>query len=157
MSVARASGKTPLQNMQEAANEIQGRRRAPAPSICLRDYATAQSGQLISVAAKAPIVRSCYCSPIPCWLRGYISGASWCSSSAPSLSRKKDAVRILEEIDMQVQRYLLATLMPNALVAIGTWLAFEALGMERAGVWGVAAGVLHFIPYLVICVVNNAT
>jgi predicted PurR-regulated permease PerM len=66
----------------------------------------------------------------------------------PSLSRKKDAVRILEEIDVQVQRYLFATLTANALVAIGTWLAFEALGMEHAGVWGVAAGVLHFIPYL---------
>jgi predicted PurR-regulated permease PerM len=66
----------------------------------------------------------------------------------PSLSRKKDAVRILEEIDVQVQRYLLTMLMSNALVAIGTWLAFEALGMEHAGVWGVAAGVLHFVPYL---------
>ena len=66
----------------------------------------------------------------------------------PSLSRKKDAVRILEEIDVQVQRYLLAMLVSNTLVAIGTWLAFEALGMEHAGVWGVAAGVLHFIPYL---------
>ena len=66
----------------------------------------------------------------------------------PSLSRKKDAVRILEEIDAQVQRYLLVTLVSNALVAIGTWLAFEALGMEHAGVWGLAAGVLHFVPYL---------
>ena len=49
---------------------------------------------------------------------------------------------------MQVQRYMLVMLMSNALVAVGTWLAFEALGMEHAGVWGVAAGVLHFIPYL---------
>ena len=66
----------------------------------------------------------------------------------PSLSRKKDAVRILEEIDAQVQRYLLVVLLSNTLVALGTWLAFEALGMEHAGVWGVAAGVLHFVPYL---------
>jgi predicted PurR-regulated permease PerM len=57
-------------------------------------------------------------------------------------------VRILEEIDVQVQRYLLTMLVSNALVAIATWLAFEALGMEHAGVWGVAAGVLHFVPYL---------
>jgi predicted PurR-regulated permease PerM len=49
---------------------------------------------------------------------------------------------------VQVQRYLLAMLMSNALVAIATWLTFEALGMEHAGVWGAAAGVLHFIPYL---------
>jgi predicted PurR-regulated permease PerM len=33
-------------------------------------------------------------------------------------------------------------------IAVGTWLAFEALGVERAGVWGAGAGVLHFIPYL---------
>ena len=66
----------------------------------------------------------------------------------PSLSRKKDAVRILEEIDVQVQRYLLAMLASNALVAVGTWLAFLALGLDQAGVWGIAAGVLHFVPYL---------
>ena len=57
-------------------------------------------------------------------------------------------MRILDEIDTQVQRYLLATVGANALVALFTWLAFEALGMEQAGVWGVAAGILHFIPYL---------
>ena len=57
-------------------------------------------------------------------------------------------MRILEEIDTQIQRYLLTMLIANALVAVGTWLVFEALGMEDAGVWGVAAGVLHFIPYL---------
>jgi len=66
----------------------------------------------------------------------------------PSLSRKKDAVRILEEIDVQIQRYLLAGWCPTALVGVCTWLAFEALGMHQAAVWGVAAGVLHFIPYL---------
>jgi predicted PurR-regulated permease PerM len=66
----------------------------------------------------------------------------------PSLSRKKEAVRILDEIDTQVQRYLFATLLSNTLIAVATWLVFEALGMQHAGVWGVAAGVLHFIPYL---------
>jgi len=66
----------------------------------------------------------------------------------PSLTRKKDAVRILEEIDVQVQRYLLAVLASNALLAVGTWLAILALGLDQAGVWGIAAGVLHFVPYL---------
>ena len=159
MTDASAGGKTPLQNMQEAANEIQGAAadaalkpgtraaavRAPEPSVWLRDYALAQSGLLITVAAQAPIVL----------LLAYFLLASGVHFRrklvqfvGPSLSRKKDAVRILEEIHVQVQRYLLATLMSNVLVAIGTWLAFEALGMEHAGVWGVAAGVLHFIPYL---------
>ena len=52
------------------------------------------------------------------------------------------------KIDAQVQRYLLATLASNALLGVATWLAFLALGLEQAGIWGVAAGVLHFIPYL---------
>jgi len=66
----------------------------------------------------------------------------------PSLSRKKDAVRILEEVDSQIQRYLLAMLAANALLAAATWLAFLALGLDQAGVWGIAAGVFHFVPYL---------
>ena len=160
MSASRASGKkTPLQNMQEAANEIQGATaeaalkpgkraaavRAPEPSVWLHDYAIAQSRLLITVAAQAPIVL----------LLAYFLLASGVHFRrklvylvGPSLSRKKGAVRMLEEIVAQVQRYLLVMLLSNTLVGIGTWLAFEALGMEHAGVWGVAAGVLHFIPYL---------
>jgi predicted PurR-regulated permease PerM len=159
MTDARAGGKTPLQNMQEAANEIQGATaeaaqkpgtraaavRAPEPSVWLRDYAIAQSRLLISVAAQAPIVLLLAFFLLA---SGVHFRRKLVQFVGPSLSRKKDAVRILEEIDVQVQRYLLTMLMSNALVGIGTWLAFETLGMEHAGVWGVAAGVLHFIPYL---------
>ncbi len=159
LSDARAGGKTPLQNIQEAANEIQGATaeaaqkpgtraatvRAPEPSVWLRDYAIAQSRLLISVAAQAPIVLLLAFFLLA---SGVHFRRKLVQFVGPSLSRKKDAVRILEEIDAQVQRYLLVMLLSNTLVAIGTWLAFEALGMENAGVWGVAAGVLHFIPYL---------
>jgi predicted PurR-regulated permease PerM len=57
-------------------------------------------------------------------------------------------VGILDEINVQIQRYLLTMLISNVLVGIGIWLTFESLGMEQAGVWGVVAGVLHFVPYL---------
>jgi len=159
LSDARTSGPTALQNMQEAANEIQGAAidagakqgtrviavKTSEPSAWLRDYALAQSALLFTVAAQTPIVL----------LLTYFLLASGTHFRrklvqfvGPSLSRKKDAVRILEEIDVQVQRYLFAVLVSNALVAVCTWLAFEALGMQHAPVWGVAAGVLHFIPYL---------
>jgi predicted PurR-regulated permease PerM len=159
LSDARTSGPTALQNMQEAANEIQGAAidagakqgtrviavKTSEPSAWLRDYALAQSALLFTVAAQTPIVL----------LLTYFLLASGTHFRrklvqfvGPSLSRKKDAVRILEEIDVQVQRYLFAVLVSNALVAVCTWLAFEALGMQHAAVWGVAAGVLHFIPYL---------
>ena len=51
-------------------------------------------------------------------------------------------------MDVQFQRYLLVILISNILIAVLTWLAFEAIGLEHAGAWGVAAGVLRFIPYL---------
>jgi len=159
LSAARASGPTALQNMQEAADEIQGaatdagaKRGARAtaagtaePTAWLRDYALAQSGQLFLVAAQVPIVTllAYFLLASGGYFRYKLVGLV-----GPSLTRKKDAVRILDEIDVQVQRYLLATLVSNALVALCSWLAFEALGLEHAGVWGVAAGVLHFIPYL---------
>ena len=161
LSSARATAPTALQNVQEAANELQGvaadvaqkpgTRPAPAPAsasnstLWLRDYALAQSALLVSVTAQTPIVL----------LLAYFLLASGehfrrklVQFVGPSLSRKKEALRTLEEIDAQVQRYLFATLVSNALVGLATWLAFEAMGMEQAGVWGVFAGVLHFVPYL---------
>jgi predicted PurR-regulated permease PerM len=162
LSVARESGPTTLQSMQEAAKELEGAtaeatgdKKAPAtrasaaretePTAWLRDYMLAQSALVISVVAQTPIVV----------LLAYFLLASGghfrrklVHFVGPSLTRKKDAVRILEEIDSQVQRYMFAMLVSNSLLAVVTWLAFEALGMEQAGVWGVAAGLLHFVPYL---------
>ena len=159
LSAARTDTPTALQNMQDAANEIQGAAadagakrgaraaavRAPEPTAWLRDYAVAQSALLLAVAGQTPIVL----------LLAYFLLASGehfrrklVQLVGPSLSRKKDAVRILEEIDVQVQRYLLAMLVSNGLIGVITWLAFRTLGLEHAAVWGLAAGVLHFIPYL---------
>ncbi|MBY0268562.1 MAG: AI-2E family transporter [Burkholderiales bacterium] len=159
LSPERGNAPTALQNVQEAADELQGvaadatrkpRTRAvpvPAPdaTMWLRDYARAQSALLISVVAQTPIVV----------LLAYFLLASGdhfrrklLQFVGSSLTRKKDALRILEEIDAQVQRYLFVTLASNALIAVCTWLAFWAMGVEEAGIWGVAAGVLHFVPYL---------
>src|SRR3989338_6410844 len=153
------TGPTALQNMQETAKQLEGAAadagakpgthvvsvRPSEPTTWLRDYALAQFALLATIVAQTPIIL----------LLTYFllaSGAHFrlklVQFVGPSLSRKKDAVRILDEIDVQIQRFLLSMLVSNALVGVGTWLAFEALGVEQAGVWGVAAGVLHFIPYL---------
>jgi predicted PurR-regulated permease PerM len=158
LSAARTSAPTALQNVQEAAHELQGAAadagtkavgrataaRAPEPTW-LSDYTLAQSALVVTVVAQTPIVL----------LLTYFLLASGehfrrklLQLVGPSLTRKKDAVRILEEIDVQVQRYLLAVLAANALLAVLTWLAFLALGLDQAGVWGIAAGVFHFVPYL---------
>lgn len=64
-----------------------------------------------------------------------------------TLSEKKITVAILDEIDSQIQRYMLLLLVTNVLLGIATWLVFVAMGVEQAGAWGIAAGLLHVIPY----------
>lgn len=54
----------------------------------------------------------------------------------------------MNQIHDQIQRYLLVQLFTSAMVGIATWLAFLALGLENAAVWGVAAGVLDLVPYV---------
>jgi predicted PurR-regulated permease PerM len=150
---------TALQNLQEAGNEIQGAatdagakpgaRAIPAkpsePTVWLRDYVLAQSALLFSVVAQAPIVLllTYFLLASGTHFRRKLLGLV-----GPSLSRRKDAMHILEQIDVQVQRYLFVMLVSNALTGVCTWLAFAALGLEHAGVLGAIAGALHFIPYL---------
>ncbi|QJR09207.1 hypothetical protein DSM104443_00244 [Usitatibacter rugosus] len=66
----------------------------------------------------------------------------------PSFARKKITVRILDDIDTQVTRQMGAMVVANVLIGACTGIAFAVMGMEQATLWGVLAGVLHFIPYV---------
>jgi predicted PurR-regulated permease PerM len=77
--------------------------------------------------------------------------------SGPTLSKKRITVQMLNEITSQIQRYLLVQVFTSALVGIATWLAFLWVGMEHAAVWGVAAAVLNFIPYLGAIIITGGT
>jgi predicted PurR-regulated permease PerM len=68
--------------------------------------------------------------------------------TGPSLSSKKVTVQILDDMDDSIQKYLFMLLLTNALVAVLAWIAFRWIGLENAGAWAVASGVLHVIPYL---------
>ena len=68
--------------------------------------------------------------------------------SGPSLSKRKITAAILDDIDRSIQNYMLTLLMANVLLGVLTWVAFRLIGLDNAGAWAVAAGVLHFIPYL---------
>src|SRR4051812_15628396 len=137
LSAARSGAPTALQNMQEAASQLQGaaadagarpdnrtatiaRPTAPtalaaqvAEPTWLRDYTLTQSALLASVAAQTPIVLmlTYFLLASGPHFRGKLL-----QLVGPSLTAKQDAVRILEEIDVQVQRYLLTVLASNALL-----------------------------------------
>ena len=68
--------------------------------------------------------------------------------AGPTLSKRKVTVLALNQINDQIQRYLLVQLFTSVVVGLATWLAFLAIGLENAAVWGVAAGVLDLVPYI---------
>ena len=67
--------------------------------------------------------------------------------AGPTFGQKKLTLQALDEIDQQVQRYLMVQVATSAVVGVATWLAFLWIGVERAAVWGVVTFVLNFIPY----------
>jgi predicted PurR-regulated permease PerM len=77
--------------------------------------------------------------------------------AGPSLSDKKITVHILDDIHVSIQRYMFTLLAANVLLALLTWGAFRWIGLENAGGWAIAAGVLHVIPYLGPALIAIAT
>ena len=68
--------------------------------------------------------------------------------TGPTLSNKKITVQILDEINDSIQKYLFMLLVTNVLVALLAWIAFRWIGLENAGAWAVASGLMHVVPYL---------
>ena len=77
--------------------------------------------------------------------------------AGPSLSDKKITVHILDDINVSIQRYMFTLLVANVLLALLTWAAFRWIGLENAGGWAIAAGVLHVIPYFGPALIAIAT
>lgn len=75
--------------------------------------------------------------------------------AGPKLSQKKVTIETLDEITDQIQRFLLVQVGVSVVVGVLTWLAFMAIGLHNAGVWGVVAGVTNLIPYLGALVVGG--
>ncbi|TFZ04027.1 AI-2E family transporter [Ramlibacter humi] len=68
--------------------------------------------------------------------------------TGPSLTEKKLTVQALDEINVQIQRYLLVQLLASVGVGIASGVAFGMLGLKHAAVWGVVAGILNLVPYV---------
>jgi predicted PurR-regulated permease PerM len=75
----------------------------------------------------------------------------------PSSAHKKITVQILEEIDRQIEVFLLVQVFTSVVVAVVTWLAFMCLGVQQAAVWGILAGLFNSIPYFGPVLVSSGT
>ena len=81
----------------------------------------------------------------------------WVQLSGPTLSRKKITIQVLDEIAAQIQRYLGVQVLTSAIVGLLSGLAFWAIGLENAAIWGIAAGVLNMVPYVGAIVTTGGT
>jgi predicted PurR-regulated permease PerM len=66
----------------------------------------------------------------------------------PSLTQKKVTVQILQEIDHQIESFLLVQMFTSIVVGVASWLAFRAVGLNQAAFWGLMCGLFNSIPYL---------
>ncbi|KUM24481.1 hypothetical protein AU467_29810 [Mesorhizobium loti] len=68
--------------------------------------------------------------------------------SFTSLSQKKRALRVVYDVEREISHYLLTVTLINAglgtVIGLGLW----GLGMPNPLVWGAAAALLNFLPYV---------
>ncbi len=80
-------------------------------------------------------------------LSGNIFKRKLVNITAPTLTRKKITVNILDDIGISIQRYLMMLVITNVIVGIVSWIAYRLIGLENAGAWGFFSGFMHIIPY----------
>lgn len=63
------------------------------------------------------------------------------------LERRRITIDVLDDINRQIQRFLLVRAVTSAIVGVATWAALAVMDVRQAAVWGVLAGVFNSIPY----------
>jgi predicted PurR-regulated permease PerM len=156
---------TTLDSMQKAAAELQkaadeagssgapatGARGAPMrvtvekPRFDLRDHLWTGTVGVATLAGQALIVT---CLTYFMLISGDTFRRKLVKITGPNLSQKKLTVQALDEINGQMQRYLLVQLLASLGTGLATGIAFALFGLNHAAVWGVAAGILNLVPYV---------
>jgi predicted PurR-regulated permease PerM len=63
------------------------------------------------------------------------------------LSEKRVTLESINEINAQIERFLLIQVLTSVLVGVGTALALWMYGVNQPAAWGLAAGVFNSVPY----------
>ncbi|WP_332815001.1 AI-2E family transporter [Ramlibacter sp.] len=161
----RVGGDTPLEPVQKAAAELEkaaeaantgARPAAPAPKgvqrvvvekprFDIREHLWSGTVGLVSLVGQVVLVTFLTYFLL---LSGDTFRRKLVKIAGPGLSEKKLTVQALDEINVQIQRYLLVQLLASLGVGMVTGVVFAMLGLEHAAVWGVAAGILNLVPYV---------
>jgi predicted PurR-regulated permease PerM len=65
----------------------------------------------------------------------------------PDAEARRMTATIVDEINAQIQRYLLVLVFTSAVVGVSTWLVLLWIGVQHAAMWGLLAGIFNSIPY----------
>ena len=159
----RASEKTPLEPVQKAAAELEKAAeatqspQAPAPQrgvqrvvvekprFDLREHLWSGTVGLVTLIGQVVLVTFLTYFLL---LSGDTFRRKMVKITGPGLAQKKLTVQALDEINVQIQRYLLVQLLASLGVGVLTGVVSAMLGPKHAAVWGVAAGILNLVPYI---------
>ena len=156
----RAGGNSTIQQVQEAATEIERTANEAAepsaaprgvmrvqieePPIRVRDYLSWGSSGIVALAGQLVAVLFLVYFLL---ISDDLFKRKLVKVSGPTLTKKKITVQILDEINVQIERFLAVQVLTSAIVGVASWLAFQWLGLEQAAVWGLTAGLFNSIPY----------
>jgi predicted PurR-regulated permease PerM len=171
-------GNGPIENVTRAADELQKtadealqkppddtvsstrssqrvqRVQIEQPAIDVREYLSWGSASLVTFAGQAVLIVFFVFFLLA---SGDMFKRKLVRLVGPSLEKKKITVQILDEINTQIERFLLVRVITSTVVGVATWIAFRLVGLEQAGVWGMAAGVFNSIPYFGPVIVAGGT
>ena len=81
----------------------------------------------------------------------------WIMSLLSGASTRRAVGRAMRDVRTNVARYLLAITAVNAGLGLCITLAFQLLGVANAPLWGVAAALLNFMPFIGIAILALVT
>ena len=147
--------------VQQAANELERaassatapppapagvqRVRVEEPPFRLRDLLWRGSRGLLEFLAAIVVV---FFLTFYLLLAGDLFRRKLASIAGPSIGRRRLVLRILLDVDAQIRRYLIARLAISLIVALASWAALAAVGLNQAAMWGVIAGIFNVVPYV---------
>jgi predicted PurR-regulated permease PerM len=166
----RQGGSGPIQQVQEAAAELQrtaneatGTTPAPRgvqrvqveePAFDVRAYLSWGSAGALAFAGQAVLV---FFFVFFLLASGDLFKRKLVKIAGPSLAAKKVTVNVLDDINRQIERFLLIRVVTSVAVGVTTWIAFEWIGVNQAPLWGLAAGVFNSVPYFGPVIVATGT
>ena len=156
----RRGGSGPIQQVQEAADELQrtaneatGTNPAPRgvqrvqveePALDVREYMSWGSAGALTIAGQAVLI---FFFVFFLLASGDLFKRKLVKIAGPSLAAKKVTVNVLDDINRQIERFLMVRVLTSSAVGVVTWIAFESIGVNQAPLWGLAAGVFNSVPY----------